>query len=104
MQVTLAYTFELAHTKAMNETSGFKRSDPLMSARQVVERWPDAGITRQQLWRWGREGLIDMVRLPSGRVKFRQSTIEALLSPSTPSVSSVPGVEGVELPGEGVLL
>jgi hypothetical protein len=91
----------------MNETSDFKRSDPLMSARQVVERWPDAGITRQQLWRWGREGLIDMVRLPSGRVKFRQSTIEALLSPSTPSVSSVssvPGVEGVELPGQGALL
>ena len=88
--MTLAHTFELAHTSAMNETSDFKRSDPLMSARQ--------------LWRWGREGLIDMVRLPSGRVKFRQSTIEALLSPSTPSVSSVPGVEGVELPGQGALL
>lgn len=102
--MTLAHTFELTHTGAMNETSDFKRSDPLMSARQVVERWPDAGITRQQLWRWGREGLIDMVRLPSGRVKFRQSTIEALLSPSTPSVSSVPGVEGVELPGQEALL
>lgn len=102
--MTLAHTFELTHTGAMNETSDFKRSDPLMSARQVVERWPDAGITRQQLWRWGREGLIDMVRLPSGRVKFRQSTIEALLSPSTPSVSSVSGVEGVELPGQGALL
>lgn len=102
--MTLAHTFELAHTSAMNETSDFKRIDPLMSARQVVERWPDAGITRQQLWRWGREGLIDMVRLPSGRVKFRQSTIEALLSPSTPSVPSVPGVEGVELPGQGALL
>lgn len=88
----------------MNETSGFKRIDPLMSARQVVERWPDAGITRQQLWRWGREGLIDMVRLPSGRVKFRQSTIEALLNPSAPSMSSVSGVEGVEFPGQGALL
>ena len=104
MQVTLAHTFELTHTGAMNETSDFKRSDPLMSARQVVERWPDAGITRQQLWRWGREGLIDMVRLPSGRVKFRQSTIEALLSPSTRSVSSVPAVEGVELPSQEALL
>ena len=102
--MTFARTFELAHTGAMNETSDFKRSDPLMSARQVVDRWPDAGITRQQLWRWGREGLIDMVRLPSGRVKFRQSTIEALLNPSAPSVSSVPGVEGVELPGQGALL
>ena len=90
----------------MNETSGFNRSDPLLSARQVVECWPDAGITRQQLWRWGREGLIDMVRLPSGRVRFRQSTIEALLGPPSlpPSASPVPGVEGVELPGQGALL
>lgn len=87
----------------MNETSDFNRSDPLMSARQVVERWPDAGITRQQLWRWGREGLIDMVRLPSGRVKFRQSTIEALFSPavpSGPSASSAPGIEALEVPGQ----
>lgn len=62
--MTFAHTFELTHTGAMNETSYFKRNDPMMPARQVVERWPDAGITRQQLWRWGREGLIDMVRLP----------------------------------------
>lgn len=52
----------------------------------------------------GREGLIDMVRLPSGRVKFRQSTIEALLGPSASSVSSVPGIEVVELPGQEALL
>lgn len=96
----LAKTFELTHTSDMNETSDFNRSDPLMSARQVVERWPDAGITRQQLWRWGREGLIEMVRLPSGRVKFRKSTIEALLSPVGPSA---PGVESLELPGQGRL-
>lgn len=103
----LAKTFELTHTSDMNETSDFNRSDPLMSARQVVERWPDAGITRQQLWRWGREGLIEMVRFPSGRVKFRKSTIEALLSPvgpSAPSASSAPGVESLELPGQGRLL
>ena len=104
--MTLAHTFEMAHTNGMNETSDVNRNDPLMSARQVVERWPDAGITRQQLWRWGREGLIEMVRLPSGGVRFRKSTIEAILSPvgqSAPSASSAPGVESLELPGQGRL-
>lgn len=104
--MTLAHTFELAHTNGMNETSDVNRNDPLMTARQVVERWPDAGITRQQLWRWGREGLIEMVRLPSGGVRFRKSTIEAILSPvgpSAPSASSAPGVESLELPGQGRL-
>lgn len=87
----------------MNEMSDFNRNDPLLSARQVVERWPDAGVTRQQLWRWGREGLIDTVRFPSDRVKFRQSTIEAFLGPpvpSGPSASSAPGVEALEMPGQ----
>ena len=80
----------------------------LLTARQVVEQYPEAGLSQQQLWRWGREGLIGMVRLPSGRVRFRRSTIEALLSPALPSASSSAtssgsSVDGV-LPGQGALL
>lgn len=80
-------------------------SDPLFTAKEVVERWPDAGFSREQLWRWGREGLIDVVRFPSGRMKFRQSTIEALLRPAASRLATPSGLAEVpELPGQEALL
>lgn len=80
-------------------------SDPLLTAKQVVERWPDAGFSRDQLWRWGREGLIEVVRYPSRRMMFRQSTIEALLTPVASRRATPSGVAEVpELPGQEALL
>lgn len=80
-------------------------SDPLLTAKQVVERWPDAGFSRDQLWRWGRDGLIDVVRFPSGRMMFRQSTIEALLRPVASRLAKPSGFAEVpELPGQKALL
>jgi len=72
---------EAMHPCLVSETTGFKGTEKLMTARQVVDLWPDAGLTRSQLWRWAREGLIPAVKYPSGRVRFRREDIEALLTP-----------------------
>ena len=83
----------------VSETSDFDHTEPLlMTARQVVEQWPNA-LTRAQLWRWAREGRIPVVRYPSGRMRFRRSDIEALLTPrvapaAESSVESAPSVSG----------
>ena len=80
----------------------------LLTARQVVEQYSEVGLSQPTLRRWGRDGLIEVVRYPSGRMRFRRSNVEALLSPALPStpssaMSSGPSVDGV-LPGEGALL
>ena len=97
------------HTVGVDETSGFKRSgDDLLSAQQVVDQFPEAGLTRAQLWRWARAGSFPVVRFPSGRMKFRRSDIEALLRPVTASAPSAgsaavpPGAPG-EVPGQRAL-
>ena len=82
--------------------------DDLLTARQVVEQYPEAGFSQPMLRRWGRDGLIEVVRYPSGRMRFRRSSVEALLSPALPSTpssatSSGPSVDGV-FPGQGALL
>lgn len=54
----LAKPSEAMHPCLVSETTGFKGTEKLLTARQVVDLWPDAGLTRSQLWRWAREGLI----------------------------------------------
>ena len=105
---TLDVRHNTVHHERMTERKSYRQMpDDLLTARQVVEQYPEAGLSQPMLRRWGRDGLIEVVRYPSGRMRFRRSNVEALLSPvgpSAPSVSSVPGVEGVELPGQGALL
>ncbi|QKD79428.1 helix-turn-helix domain-containing protein [Actinomyces marmotae] len=87
----------------MNESSDVKRNEALLSARQVIDRWPDAGLSRAQLWRWARDGLIASVRLPSGRVRFPESEIERMLAPqAAPSVGSAASTVDVP-PGQAML-
>ena len=91
----------------------------LMNVHEMKE--PDAGeaLTPSQaaallpntsvdsIRRWIRSGALPAQKLPNGRYFVRRGDVEALLSPalpSTPSASPVPGVEGVELPGQGALL
>lgn len=52
----------------------------LLTAGEAVKLLPDT--TAATLLRWGREGRVPVVRLP-GRVYFRRSDIEALLTPTT---------------------
>lgn len=101
----LAKSSEAMHPCSVSETTGFKGTEKLLTARQVVDLWPDAGLTRSQLWRWVREGLIPAVKYPSGRVRFRREDIEALLTPEVaPAGGRSGGHERVgELPGQGVL-
>lgn len=99
----LAKTFEALHASTMDELLDFSDNEALLSARQVVERWPRSGLSRNQLWRWAREGRLRVVRLPSGRVMFPVSAIEELLTPRVISASSA-GVAGAgEVLGQPVL-
>lgn len=79
----------------MTVTSRYEHSEDLLTATEIVQEFPKAGFTAQRLRRWAREGLIPVVRYPSGRVHFRRSDVEALLTPrvasgieSAPSASS----------------
>lgn len=82
LQVALVNVDEVLHSGDVDETSGFKRNVELLTARQVVEQYPEAGFSQNALWRWAREGLMECVKLPSGRVRFRRADIEALLVPT----------------------
>lgn len=95
----------------MNEN----RINNLITAAQAVEMIPF--VNKAQLLRWARTGKIPAVRLPSNRVLFKKTDIEALLSPvilseenssssnkpSLPSVLSSPTTQqessDVPLPG-----
>ena len=57
----------------------------LLSAKQVVDQYPEAALSQWALRRWARDGLIRAVRYPSGRIKFRRGDVEALLEPRMPS-------------------
>ncbi|WP_161923456.1 helix-turn-helix domain-containing protein [Actinomyces sp. 432] len=90
----------------MSETSEHNHTDPLLSAAEVVQEFPDSGLTRNTLWRWARSGLLECVRYPSGRVRFRKSAIEALLRPSVASPddsASMPPSADSPPPGQPVL-
>ena len=90
----------------MNETSDFKRDSELLTARQVVEQYPDSGLSRNSLWRWARDGLIRAVKYPSGRVRFRRADVEALLEPQAvaDSPASASATSSAAGDGQGVLL
>lgn len=83
--MSLVNAYEVLHSDGVNETSDFKHNVELLTARQVVEQYPEAGFSQNALWRWAREGLMECVKLPSGRVRFRRADIEALLVPTTES-------------------
>lgn len=86
----------------MNETSDFKRNTELLTARQVVEQYPDSGLSRNSLWRWARDGLLACVKYPSGRVRFRRADVEALLEPQAAGgPASAPSAGSPSAAGEG---
>lgn len=72
----------------------------LLTAREVVEQYPGAGLSQAQLWRWSRNGQIQAVTLPSGRKKFPRAEIEQLLTPkmtTSPSSASAGELAGQEV-------
>lgn len=84
----------------MNEN----RKDELLTAAQAVKLIPFTN--KAQLLRWGRTGKIPVVRLPSNRVLFRRSDIEAILNPVVISEEpdlSIDTSTDVPLPGLGVV-
>ena len=81
--------------------SNVRTPNDLLTAREVIDQYPEAGLTQAQLWRWSREGSFPAVAFPSGRKKFRRSDIEALLVPVN---ASPPGdVSETELDGQSTL-
>jgi hypothetical protein len=55
----------------------------LLTAKNAAALLPGAS-SYQSLLRWARQGKVPFVRLPSGRMFFRRSDIEALLAPVEP--------------------
>ena len=55
-------------------------------------------VTPDTVRRWVKEGRLAPVRLPSGRMRFRRSDVEAQLTPDVPAVAG-DCVAGVEPPG-----
>lgn len=53
-------------------------TDDLMTAEQVAALIP---VHPETVRRWSREGKIPVVRLPSGRKRYRRVDVEALLAP-----------------------
>lgn len=62
------------------------QSNALIDAREAARR---LGVSPSTVRRWAYEGSIPVVRLPSGRMRFRLADIQALLEP-TPSAPSTP--------------
>jgi len=74
----------------------------LLPAKDAAALIPGAS-SYQSLLRWARQGKVPFVRLPSGRMFFQRSDIEALLRPvdadgedEAPFVDApLPGLDGV---------
>ena len=84
-----------------------RKPKDLLTARQVVEQYPDSGLSRNALWRWARDGLIKAVKYPSGRVRFRRADVEALLEPQAvdgPAPAPSAGSASAAGEGQGTLL
>ena len=85
--------------------SHIRTLEDLLSARQVVEQYPEASLSQPMLRRWARDGLIRAVKYPSGRVRFRRADVEALLEPQavadSPMSAGSPSAAG---DGQGMLL
>lgn len=80
----------------MNDMRTCERVSELLAAKDAAALIP-GGSSYQSLLRWAREGKVPFVRLPSGRVFFRRSDIEALLEPV--EVEGDLGPFGDPLPG-----
>lgn len=81
--------------------SHIRTLEDLLSARQVVEQYPEASLSQPMLRRWARDGLIRAVKYPSGRVRFRRADVEALLEPqAADGPAPAPSAAG---DGQGVL-
>lgn len=65
----------LCHTRPMSEAT-----DLTTGAAAAV-----LGVSDETLRRWVDQGKVRYVRLPSGRLRFRQADIEALLVPVEPT-------------------
>ena len=87
--MTVDSLIDMSDAVVMTVTSRYEHSEDLLTATEIVQEFPKAGFTAQKLRRWAREGLIAVVRYPSGRVHFRRSDVEALLIPRmAPAVES----------------
>jgi excisionase family DNA binding protein len=50
-------------------------------------------VSPRTLQEWAREGKVPFVSLPSGRLRFRRSDVEALRTPVTTPAQPVPATE-----------
>lgn len=95
----------ISDTKRMNVQ--YMQWHAVCDANQAAEILDVSAATVR---RWARLGKIPYIQLPSGRMKFRRSDVEALLSPVDP-VGSEEGesesvddeVDGLDVPFPGLV-
>jgi excisionase family DNA binding protein len=67
-------------------------SDPLLTTRQVAERF---GVVSETILRWVRCGRLPAIRISTGAIRFRESEIESWLDEHT---TAAPGRESANDP------
>ena len=63
--------FQFGNNADMTET--------LLTSPEVADLF---GVSDETVRRWAKDGKLPVVELPSGRVKFRRSDIDAILAPT----------------------
>jgi hypothetical protein len=81
-----------------NVTEG---NDTELLAAKIAAQLIPGSASYQSLLRWARQGKVPFVRLPSGRMFFRRSDIEALLTPVELDPEGSSGVPFVDAPLPG---
>lgn len=61
------------------------QTHPLVTAGAVAAQF---GTSTETIRRWARDGKLPFVPMPSGRIKFRQADIDALLPPAADDKAS----------------
>lgn len=57
---------------------GIPESDEtLLTGAEVAERFR---VKKKTVWTWGRSGRISIVRTPSGRCRYREAEVRALMA------------------------
>lgn len=84
----------------MNEKRTDERVGELLAAKDAAALIPGAS-SYQSLLRWARQGKVPFVRLPSGRMFFRRSDIEALLTPVEPGAGEGDAAPFADVPLPG---
>lgn len=71
----MPYVHHMPSTDSKTEEAA---PDPLLTASEVARR---AKVHTDTIRRWAEAGLLESITLPSGHRRFRQSTVDAMLTP-----------------------